>query len=152
MLARVIASVVFVLAVSFAADPALAALEKEPAAEPHGMDLTAVDGVPRFELRPDEQGGSLLVLGLNVFTPQQLVQFVTALPEFLEGAARLGEGQTLVLRQAGVHGYVALSADWAEPLNRFTLTFHAEAPAAVANVAAVQGMGLEFLSMLLTQE
>lgn len=139
-----------VLVVGLAAEPALAALEPEPEADSK-VYHQLISGSPRFELRL-ENGDTRLVLGTNVFTTQQLLQFVAALPEFLEGAARLNEGQTLALRQSGLSGYVALSAAYGEPLNRFTLTFQAEAPSDVANISAVRGLGLELINMLLTQE
>lgn len=142
--------VLLVLVAGLAAEPALAAFELEPGTH-QGADYLLISDGPRFELRIDN-GASRLVLGTNEFTPQQLLQFVAALPEFLEGASRLSEGQSLALRQAGVSGYVALSATYGEPMNRFTLTFHAEAPSEVANVSAVQGLGLELMNMLLTQE
>lgn len=138
------------LVAGLAAEPALAAFEPEAGPDP-ALDYQLINGGPRFELRL-ENGDSRLVLGTNEFTPQQLLQFVAALPEFLEGAGKLSEGQSLVLRQSGVSGYVALSASYGEPMNRFTLTFHAEAPSDVASVTAVQGLGLELMNMLLTQE
>lgn len=147
---RLVALLAFlVLVAGVGAEPVLAAYGPEPGYDPYDYELVS-DG-PRFEFRLDD-GDPRLVLGTNEFTPAQLLQFVAALPEFLEGASRLSEGQSLVLRQSGVTGYVALSAAYAEPMNRFTLTFHAEAPSDVASVTAVQGLGLELMNMLLTQE
>lgn len=140
-----------VLVGGLAAEPALAALEPELQTEP-AETFQLISGGPAFEFRIENGESPYLVLGVNEFTPQQLLQFVAALPEFLEGAARLEPGQTLALRQAGIQGYVALSAAHDEPMNRFTLTMMAEPPSDVANVAAVQGLGLELINMLLTQE
>ena len=77
---------------------------------------------------------------------------MNALPIF-EGAAKLAEGQTLVLRQNGIQG--CRTAAVFEPERgsiRYTLTFQAEAPSSVAGVSAVQSLGFEIVNMLLTQE
>lgn len=141
------------LTAGLAVEPVHAALEVPEDLAP----LTGsgrVTAMPQFELQVSGDGQSELVLGINTFTKQQLLQFANALPDFLEGAVNLSEGQTLVLRQAGISGYVALSAvyDAERATIRYTLTFQAEAPASVANVAAVQGLGFEIVNMVLTRE
>lgn len=153
MLRRGLMASLFLLTVTWAVEPVHAALEvPEDLAPLAGTSLFS--SLPRFELELSSEGDSQLVIGINAFTPQQLLQFVNALPDFLEGAAKLAEGQTLVLRQNGIQGYVALAAVF-EPERgsiRYTLTFQAEAPSSVAGVSAVQSLGFEIANMLLTQE
>ncbi|SRR5690554_6326921 len=148
---RALLPLLMFLAFGLAHEPALAAYEA--AAEPglHAQSRLQLAGFPAFEFQQLD-GEPLILLGANAFTPQQLLQFVMSLPEFIDEASRLVPGQALSLRQAGVEGYVALSAHYDEPMNRFTLTFLAEAPAHVASVAAVRGLGLNLADMLLTRE
>ncbi len=146
---------ILLFAAGLASEPALAAYEAEAPEAKSALQLQGrmqISGLPGFEFELQPDGEPLIVLGVNAFTPQQLLQFVVALPDFLEGASALTEGQSLVLRQFGEQGYVSLSAHYAEPMNRFTLTFQAEAPASVANVAAVRGLGFNLAEMLLTRE
>lgn len=150
---RALAPLVMMLGVVLGETPSLAAYEAVPEVEPLTYARQAeIAGFPGFEFRMVNESDVQIVLGANVFTPQQLLNFVVGLPEFLEGSAGLTEGQTLVLRQVGLYGYVALAADYDEPMNRFTLTFYAEPPASVSNVAAVRGLGMNLVEMLLTRE
>ncbi len=115
------------------------------------LQLDPAGAVPRFRFEIQADGEEHLVLGVNVFTPQQIVQFVVALSDFLESVKDLAAGQTLVLRQDGIYGYVALAASSDGESITFTLTLHAEAPRAVDGVEAVQFLGVELAEQLLTR-
>lgn len=105
---------------------------------------------PRFRLEVQGDGHEgLFVLGLNSFTARQLLQFLMGLGEFLDGAHELSGDATLVLRQAGDQGYLALAATRRGPELEFTLTLHAEAPAAVAGDGGVHSLGLRIADQLL---
>ncbi len=153
MVRRLLVATLLMFTVGLAVEPVHAAFEV-----PEGLAPTIGSGrvtaMPQFELEISGDGESELVLGTNAFSPQQLLQFVSALPDFLEGAVNLSEGQTLVLRQAGIRGYVALAAvyDSERGTIRYTLTLQAEAPSSVSSMAAVQGLGFEIANMLLTRE
>lgn len=106
---------------------------------------------PRFRLEVQADGrDGLFVLGLNSFTARQLLQFLAGLSEFLDSAHALTEDSTLVLRQAGDQGYLALAATRKGQELEFTLTLHAEAPAAVAGDGGVHSLGLRIADQLLT--
>ena len=83
------------LTAGLAVEPVHAALEVPEDLAP----LTGsgrVTAMPQFELQVSGDGQSELVLGINTFTKQQLLQFANALPDFLEGAVNLSEGQSLL--------------------------------------------------------
>lgn len=111
-----------------------------------------VDGLPDFEVRLHEGGEIRVNLGSNSFTPVQLLQLLLALPEFIEQSSGLADGDSLVLRQAGVTGYVSVTARQLATGVDYLLTFQAEPPASIAGVAALQGLGLELASAMLTLE
>lgn len=105
---------------------------------------------PRFRLEVQADGrDGLFVLGLNSFTARQLLQFLAGLGEFLDSAHALTGNSTLVLRQAGDQGYLALAATRKGQELEFTLTLHAEAPAAVAGDSGVHSLGLRIADQLL---
>ena len=136
--------------------PSLAAIDVpvQPAGAKAAGDLQldpAGSSVPRFRFEVQADGEEHLVLGVNVFTSQQIVQFVVALSDFLESVSDLAAGQTLVLRQDGIYGYVALAASSDGESITFTLTLHAEAPRSVDGIEAVQFLGIELAEQLLTR-
>lgn len=153
MVRRALIPLLLMFTAGLAVEPVHAAFEVPEDLAPM-VGTGRLTAMPQFELEISGEGETELVLGTNAFTPQQLLQFVTALPDFLEGAVKLSDGQTLVLRQAGIRGYVALAAvyDAERGTIRYTLTLQAEAPSSVANVSAVRGLGFEIVNMLLTRE
>jgi hypothetical protein len=107
---------------------------------------------PSFRLELQGVGENLFVLGLNYFTASQLAQFVLSLSAFLDDAHALQDNQTLVLRQEGNEGYLALAATREAGELQFTLTLHAEAPAGVTGDGGVHILGLQIADQLLRPE
>jgi|SRR5690625_1276108 len=144
------AAVLFFL---FAAVPALAGqVDELDAAVAGGRTGRFVEGIPAFEVRLLDDGEIRIDLGINSFTPRQLLQVFTALPEFISDSSDLAPGDSLVLRQDGVTGYLTLAAHKSAGDVDFVLTLQAEAPAGIADAAALHGFGLELASMMLTVE
>jgi hypothetical protein len=131
--------------------PSLAALEYPLSPDP-GDIREAAGRFARFDLEVRADGEYAFVLGLNAFTAQQLVQFVSSLSGFLEAASALEDGDTLVLRQAGLDGYLALGASYGADGPVFTLTLQAEPPRHVSGPAAVHGLGQLLASQILLSE
>lgn len=109
-------------------------------------------GVPRFSFEIQADGEEHLVFGSNIFTPQQLYQFVTSLTDFIEEVQLLEPDQSLVLRQDGLYGYLALAATNYGGHLVFTLTLHAEAPSPVDSIAAIHGIGVDLGLQLLLRD
>jgi hypothetical protein len=107
---------------------------------------------PRFQLELQGSDEGMFVLGNNIFTARQLGQFLLGFTEFLEGAHTLEDGRTLVLRQDGNQGYLALAATRSGSELNFTLTLHAEAPAGVTGDGGVHSLGLRIADQLLAPE
>jgi hypothetical protein len=125
----------------------------EPLAPDPGASYGEDQLFPRFQLElQGDSGEGVFVLGLNSFTALQLVQFLMGFTQFLEEAHALADGQTLVLRQDGNQGYLALAASRSGAELAFTLTLHAEAPAAVTGDGGVHSLGLRIADQLLTPE
>lgn len=122
----------------------------QPAEEQVRPRWPFTEGVPRFTVTGSEAEESVkLTLGSNSFRPQQLINFVLSLGEFIEATAQLQAGQSLVLRQEGVTGYVAISAYHTGLDLMFMLTLQAEPPSQVAGVEAVHGLGVGLADQLL---
>ena len=152
MTARRLLPIFLFLAAGLAHEPVLAAFDVSAAPAAQAQSRIEVAGLPSFEFETQVGGEVFMKLGSNVFTPQQLLQFVAGVPEFIENAAALAVGQRLVLRQQGELGYVSLTAVREELGNRYTLTFQAEAPSDVASVASLRGLGMNLAEMVLTRE
>lgn len=111
-----------------------------------------VSGFPDFQVQLQDDGSFVVVLGTNSFTPGQLLELLGALPQFIEESAGLAPGGRLALRQAGVAGYLAVTASNSGSGVEYVLTLQAEPPAGIAGAAALQGLGLELASVVLTME
>ncbi len=93
----------------------------------------------QVEVRIEE---NTVVLGVSVFTREQLETFITSTQTLLKESSTLPSGETLTLYQPGLEGYISLGvyADADRP--PFLLSLFSETPVAVESAWGVKAMAI----------